>query len=344
MSAQASSPPPAWRCRFYREGDDQSILDVLQDAFGKWPAVDIDVPPIEHLRWKLNSHALALQLHEVAEIDGEIASPRILIVQPVRFQGQRSLSFQPVDIAVAPRFRGLGISERHMNEEWRLMKEDKRYRQTFSLKLYIRGWHPATRRIRARIRVNGHAFGNRFIALARPNSAPARSDEDTPYVLRDVPSFDERIDAFWEEASRPFTFSVDRTRDYLNWRYGRRAGVFTTTLAEQDGRVLGYVVSRASRGIGYITDLIALPERLDIARSLANAALTALARQDVATVECWLPTRHPYGPVLRDLGFVRSERKLRFRYGPVGLSSAQLELLRGFDTPLHITAGDTDLV
>jgi len=340
----ATSLPQAWAQRSYRDTDDEAILAVLQGAFPKWPNVDIEVPAIDHLRWKLTSHPLALQFHTVTEIEGEIASPHIMIVQPVRFHSQRSLSFQPVDVAVAARFRGLGISERFMNEEWRLMKEDQRYKQEFLLKLYIRGWHPATRRIRKRMRVSGYAFGNKFIAFQRPSSAPLPSDQDASYALRDVQSFDEHIDTFWEEASRPFTFCVDRTSAYLNWRYDPRAGVFTITIAEEDGHVLGYVVSCTSSAVGFIADLIALPERPDVARSLALAALTALARRDVTTVQCWLPAQHPYGPVLRDLSFVRSERKLRFRYGPVGPSSTRLDLLRRSDTPLHLTAGDTDLV
>jgi hypothetical protein len=295
--------PARWHW-FALNGEEERPLFAFAGIYRQWkgpikkagPNVDIEVPAIDHLRWKLNSHPLALQFHTVTEIEGEIASPHIMIVQPVRFHSQRSLSFQPVDVAVAARFRGLGISERFMNEEWRLMKEDQRYKQEFLLKLYIRGWHPATRRIRKRMRVSGYAFGNKFIAFQRPNSAPLPSDQDASYALRDVQSFDEHIDTFWEEASRPFTFCVDRTSAYLNWRYDPRAGVFTITIAEEDGHVLGYVVSCTSSAVGFIADLIALPERLDVARSLALAALT------------------------------------------------RLDLLRRSDTPLHLTAGDTDLV
>jgi ribosomal protein S18 acetylase RimI-like enzyme len=342
VSAPTLSLPADWSPRPYRAGDEKQILNALLGAFGKWPTVDIDVPPIEHLRWKLHSHVLAPEHHMIAEVDGVVASARSLLVQPVRFQGEPRLAFQPVDLAVAPQFQGLGLTRRLRLIELRKMRET--YPSTFAIKLYIRSWHPAARRLREQIVAHGYAFGNRMIALERPNDTLPAQDPATAHTLRNVTAFDDRIDAFWREASRPFAFAVDRSREYLTWRYDRRAGAFTITLAEDGEKLLGYAVTRTSRNVGYIADLIALPDRLDVARSLLSNALSSFARTDGHTVECWLPTRHAYQPLLRELGFTRSERKLRFRYTPVGLTKEQLAPLRKSDTPVHITAGDTDLV
>ena len=343
MNAQAGALPATWSPRPYREGDEQKLLDVLIGAFRKWPTVDIDVPPIDHLRWKLHSHVLAPEHHMIAEVDGAVASARSLLVQPVRFRGERLLSFQPVDVAVAPQFQGLGLTQR-----LRLIERSKirdTYPSTFAIKLYIRSWHPAVRRLRERIGVGGYAFGNRMIALERPNNAPPPQDAHTSCTLRRVPAFDERIEHFWHEAAQPFAFAIDRSVDYLNWRYAdARAGQFAITLAEGGGQLAGYAVTRTSRRVGYIADLIALPDRLDVARALLSNALSSFARSDVATIECWLPIHHPYQPLLRDLGFSPGQRKLRFRFTPVGATKEQLEPLRKIETALHLTAGDTDLV
>jgi GNAT superfamily N-acetyltransferase len=340
-----TSLPETWAPRSYRPGDDEAILSVFQSAFPKWPPVDTgdDVAPLDHLRWKMNSHPIAKQFFMIGEVDGVLASPRIVIAQPVRVKGQPLLSFQPTDIAVAPEYRGLGITERMLPLEWRLITTE-RYMQAFAIKLYVRGWTAAHKVIRPRIGVSGHAYGNRFIALERPNTPPPSAAADAGCTLRRISAFDDRIDPFWEEASRPFYFAIDRSQAYLNWRFDHRAGHFDITLGEHDGRVLGYIVTRVNRGIGYIADLIALPERLDVARSLLVHGLGALHGTAASHIECWLPTRHPYREVLRDLGFERAERKLRFRYTPVGLSRDQLEPLRRYDTPLHLTASDTDLI
>jgi GNAT superfamily N-acetyltransferase len=335
-------PETPWRCRFYREGDEPGILRVLQASFSSWPNVETSVPPLEHLRWKLHSHLLAPSYHMIAEVDGVIASARSLLVQPVRFQGEQRVAFQPVDVAVAPEFQGLGITRRLRFIELQNIRNT--YRSTFGIKLYIRSWHPAIRRLREQIGVGGYAFGNRMIALERANGPPPARAAHTNPTLRRVPAFDECIDGFWNNAAQPFVFAIDRTFDYLRWRYDERAGAFTITLAEDGSQIAGYAVSRTSRNIGYIVDLIALPGRLDAVDALIQDALASFARTNVATVECWLPARHPYQSLLREMGFSPGQRKLRFRYTSVGLTKDQLEPLRKIETALHLTAGDTDLV
>ena len=52
--------PPGCIDRTYEAGDDQSLLDLLDRAFGGWPKRHVSVPPIDHLRWKLSSHPYAL--------------------------------------------------------------------------------------------------------------------------------------------------------------------------------------------------------------------------------------------------------------------------------------------
>jgi ribosomal protein S18 acetylase RimI-like enzyme len=342
MTLSTTKLPATWMPRDYRTSDDEEILSVLQSAFPRWPNVDTDVPALDHLRWKLRSHPVAVQFHSVGEIDGQIAMPRIMMVQPIRFQGERRLAFQPVDVAVAPAFRGLGLAERMISLENRSVNTE-RYTTAFGIKLYIRGWTAAHRVIRPRLGSNNFAYGNRFIALER-EAAKAPPNTIDNITIRRVDQFDERVNGFWEVASRLFVFAIDRTFEYLTWRYDPRAGRFAILLAEEGSNLLGYAVATTSRGRGYIADIVALPGHLDVARSLLANALSTLSSADVTAVECWLPTRHPYQLLLRELGFVRAERKLRFRYTPVGLSKEQLDPLRRADAALHLTAGDTDLV
>jgi hypothetical protein len=79
-----SESPKTWTLRYYRDGDEEGILDCLTAAFGRWPSVDIDVAPIEHLRWKLSSHPIAPQMNYVA-VDGErIIGCQLIIVQRLK--------------------------------------------------------------------------------------------------------------------------------------------------------------------------------------------------------------------------------------------------------------------
>lgn len=64
-------------------------------------------------------------------------------------------------------------------------------------------------------------------------------------------------------------------------------------VAEEDGRILGYAVLKRDRDLGYIADLLALPNRLDVVRSLVEDALRSFREADVAGVVCWMTSRHP---------------------------------------------------
>jgi hypothetical protein len=38
--------------------DEPAMLEFLFGAFQRWPAFQIEVPAIEHLRWKMQSHPM----------------------------------------------------------------------------------------------------------------------------------------------------------------------------------------------------------------------------------------------------------------------------------------------
>jgi len=96
------------------------------------------------------------------------------------------------------------------------------------------------------------------------SSNPFRT-ADCKIRISDIDHFDKDIDDFWEEVSKHYDFIIERKRDYLNWRYcDTRAGDFVVKQAEEDGRILGYVVLRINRylttsmsGIPVIMDAVA---------------------------------------------------------------------------------------
>ena len=49
--------------RFFRPGDEENLLGLIQRVFEAWPTADAGAPPIEHLRWKLSSHREATAHH-----------------------------------------------------------------------------------------------------------------------------------------------------------------------------------------------------------------------------------------------------------------------------------------
>jgi hypothetical protein len=162
-------------------------------------------------------------------------------------------------------------------------------------------------------------------------------------TIRAAEAFDNRIDDFWPRAAAPYEFIVERSKDQLNWRYADpRAGLFSIHLAEHEGELLGYSALRISHGRGYIADLLTLPDRLDVATALLEDAAFTLAALSVSRIDWWVPVRHPYQQLARDRGFVdkRIVDISLFPHNP----ALDLTYLADPSVPVHIAAGDTDLV
>ena len=160
-----------------------------------------------------------------------------------------------------------------------------------------------------------------------------------------VDRFDDRLDSFAQEASSAFDLVQERNAHYLNWRYADpRGGSFTIRLAEQDKRILGYVVTSESGDRGYIADLMALPSRADVAGSLIGDAMTIFETHGIGHVVCWLPKFHPYYLLLRKAGFIDSLRGPGAAYRPLRLPGNKLSFLQDRRARIHRMIGDSDHV
>lgn len=95
--------------RFYQESDDERLVDLLTEAFPRWPGVDISTPAIKYLRWKLRGRPDALRYHVVAELGSQIIACRFFVLQNVKFGDKVLAVRQGVDTSVHPAFQGRGL-------------------------------------------------------------------------------------------------------------------------------------------------------------------------------------------------------------------------------------------
>jgi len=355
------------------EADQPQMLQLLRRAFPRWPAFEIQVPALEHLRWKMRSDAITARDHFVAEIDGSIVAMMLRIARRVRLRGRDCLGRDGVDAAVDPGYQGRGLFgaiDDYAEESPRAAE--------FDLSLWF-STNPRTRRrskpekwkslanpiqvlqrsydARAIVARRREKYGGRLpapLAMLRIELAKAVNRLlHPPYWRRarcegsitTLERFDERIGGFFDEAARPFDFIVVRSRDYLSWRYcDPAAGRFTVRAAEQEGRLLGYLVLKVAEGEGFIADLLALPGRSDVVRSLIEDALRIFREAGVEQATCWMISRHPYNAILRRYGFIDSRGDVGFKYEPATLPASELEFLDDSHARIHLTHGDSDWV
>ena len=355
-----------------READDPQIVELLFKAFHRWPHFEIAVPPIEHLRWKLRSDEIAPRHQWVCEIDGRIVGAILRVVRRVRVRGRDCLARDGVDAAVDPHYEGQRIYNSIV---------DHAHASPQASEFDLGVWYTTNPRAARRGMREGRAPLNPIQVLqkpCRPHAIVARRRKKyggrlpmplailrikldsvfnrlgyPPYwrrlrrnwSIRAVERFDDRIEGFFDEAAQPFDFAVVKTKDYMNWRYFDPAAArFTVRAAEDQGKLLGYVVFKVTQGEGYVADLLALPGRTDVVRSLIEDVLRLFREADVEQVTCWMISRHPYNRILRRYGFIDSRRDVGLRYMPVSLDEHELEFLSDACARIHLTHGDTDWI
>lgn len=340
---------------------------VLQSAFGRWPHFPLPVAAADHLGWKMNGPLPGQPAALVAELDGRIAGLRTVLARRVLVHGEPKLFLHFVDAAVRPDLQGLGIS----NVVRTLMTDEANPTNDLCID---DGDNPRLRRGRERLggtRPFGNPIREFFLPLGPPTFRGARPlirttlerllststrlaarrsrvPAATDLTIRTIDAFDERFTDFCADALAPFDFALERTVDFLNWRYtDPRAGTFTIRVAERQNRLLGYIVSTQQGPRTSIVDLLVTPDhrdRLAVCTALLQDAIHTAEQTRSTTLTCWLAQHHPYRPVLRAAGFIAFRGLTSLSYRAGAMSWESLAFLDHPDTPIHITHGDTDTV
>ena len=333
------SVPPGCVLRFFREGDEHRLLELLTDTFPRWPAVAVSVPAIDHLRWKLHSRPDAVRYHVVAELGERIIGCRLFLPQKIKIGDRFFEVRQGVDTVIHKEYQGRGlmvaltypVPDRLWND--------------FDMDFSVRSGAKALNDMRRYDeRDNRYAWLDVLHLDAAAMAEPADRLSAADWSIATVPRFDERIRPFVKEASAPFWFIVDRTPENLNWRYADAlAGAFTIRQAESNGRVIGYSVLRLSGDRGYIADLLALPARHDVVESILFDAHRHFVANGARSVEWWATQSHPYRDIFEQAGY-RPKRRRELYCQPFHVEDEVVMPFEDPNTPMHIVSGDTDLV
>ncbi len=347
------------------EADEQALLDIFNASFGRWPPFDVPVDQREFLRWWLEDHGATRGDAELVEVYGRPLNAGAGMIRPALVRGEARTARIGSYRAVHPDGRGMGLyrltrerardatelswgfSQVAQVQHMRQVLGDLELRNRLSV--FIRVLSPLdAARARGQGRVLANAVG--YLGMQLRGRLAYRRAQREPWSVRRIEAFDQRVDAMAEAAATEFDFILLRTAEFLNWRYlDPRAGGFTALVAEHGDELLGYSVLRMIEGRGHIADLLVVPGRADVARSLIDASVVWLREAGASAVECTMMLHHPYTPHLRRAGFVvakgRSDEMTRkFSLMPRSMSSTDLAFLTAETAKIHMVLGDSDMI
>jgi hypothetical protein len=196
----------------------------------------------------------------------------------------------------------------------------------------------------------GYIFASAINSLRASRTTPVENGVQ----LCEVKEFGPEFDGFYEDARKDYLWIMWRDQQYLNWRYSDpRGGMFRAVKAvDEDGSILGYVVSRVDRVTdyprGYIVDWLTAPGRMDVLSLLLEKALEYFDEQGVNISVALAVKGSSAYRVLRDVGFVDSRQENYLFYNIFDESPELMEknarLQSSEPNQLHFTYGDTDWI
>lgn len=332
-----------YEIRPYRSGDEEGIVELLQLVFDGWPRFDLKCNPIDHWRWKYTDNPLKTICIAVALNQNKIIGCQHGVLHTIKIRDEVFLGCLVGDLAVHQDFRRMGVFTK-MNKFWIELREEigskldhyisgnpiiiKKYlkiRPQFPhpLSNLVRIWN-IDEHLKAMPLENVWLIKLGFHALNLTNSlknAFSGSIKIKPDIhISDIRCFDDRIDEFWKRISEDYSFILKRSRNYLNWRYcDPRAGDFVVKQAEEDDRILGYSVIKINKylrdyPVGFVVDLLTLPDRLDAAEALVADTLNSFDSNNVNIVNYLVVKNHPLEGVFKRFGFLDSRIKIYLLY------------------------------
>lgn len=365
------SKSESYTVREYRPGDEVQIVPLLRIAFPNYGLSS----PLDYWRWYFQNPSSKGGIIVVAENYGRIIGCNQHFVLNIKVGSGVFTSAVANGLVVYPDFRKKGVFANTHKLLWVLTEKNNvkfvfawttnpilikhtpsfvaTSRKTFPFQVKHLMWiGDVGLHFRMKPRRSGFILrlGLETVRFFNKTTQNFRQEcRSQQLLISEIPSFDARIDEFWEEVSTQYNFIIERTQNYLNWRYSDlMIGEHIIKLAEENGKIVGYSILSVDRTdkhypFGQIVDLLALPGRLDVVDSLLADALKYFGSNGINICNATAVNGHPYSRVFKKRGFVNIKTKLRLFYVDNGIEKDIEKLATGPTSRVHICYGDVSL-
>ena len=354
--------------RPYQPGDEEQIVQLLHKVFKGWPRFDIPYSSLEYWEWKYLENPLKTLSIALAISNNRVVGCYHSIQQRIKFFDRFFLIGVGVDAVVHPDYRKMGLYDRMLKQLEGIEEKicirnhytvsanpillNRNLRRGYpsfphSIMIYVR-IHDVSRHLQKMPIENAWVKKLGFTSIKWINKLKNVFSKplDKSFKVNHIQSFDERIELFWEEVKNHYDFIVERNRDYLNWRYcDSRGGEYVVKQAEESGRILGYIVIRINKftedyPVGYIVDLLSLPDRPDVSHYLLEDAVNYMDGEKINFISGLVVKNHSNEQIFKVNGFVNSREKINIFFKKYLMIEKIKELQKSIPDKIHFSLGD----
>jgi hypothetical protein len=318
-----------WTIREYREGDESAILDLFKTVFKSEMS-------LEHWKWEYLDNPAGQPIISVAEAKGRIVGHNAQLIRKLKVGDQIISGVLGVDVMVHPEYRRQRMHVT-MNEASLEMaaKRGVQIAYVFANRLsqlvvpdfcdynciYPDGIPLWVKPLKVKNIIKTHVVSNNILAsiLSFPSWLGVQllcreSKINIPWEITPMKTFDDRADVLWNEFSKSQNILVVRDRKYCTWRYlqGPEKNYQIYSI-QKDGQLLGYTVIKCvdllGLKIGFIVDLITMPQIPTLAEALISSAVDYFRSAQMDIAGCMMLPQAIYAPALRKRGFIRVPKR-----------------------------------
>ena len=361
---------------FYKPGDENKIVKLLDNTFHGWPRFDIECSQVDHWRWKYLDNPIHKMSVFTAYLEDQLVGVNHSVFKKLFFNNQVYYTAHGADACVDSDYRQLGVFNTLKN-----MKVENEVKM--GIKLYsMIGNNPILldRHNRLGDLFFPHDLGNyifindidgfvykykinrseivsalykiyKFINRNKINFESIALNEN----IVTLEEFNDDVDVFWNKVKSNYLFSIIRGSEYLNWRYcDKRSGDFKILVYYEDDLIKGYIVNRINKNDeeyyeGYVVDYMYLPDREDVLACLMEASLKYFYENEVNSIRFICINNRSIKSLVESKGFIDLDKKYtpkwRLVFDKNYISKEEYKMISNSDTNmLHFTYGDHDWI
>ena len=363
--------------RQYRKGDEKNIVILLEQVFDGWPHFDLECTSLDHWKWKYLNNPLKMTSIIVGISNDKIIGCDHAIYRNMYIQQKTQLCTYGTDTAIHPEYRRIGVYTK-------LNKLKNKIRENAPIPVNLSYWtsgnpilikrgkkrnrphfiHPSVDFIRINDidlhlenRETKHApLKKLYINIQKIRNSFSRNynrvslQTDPSLNISNIDSFDIRFNGFFEAIKNNYNFIIEKTQEYLNWRYcDPHGGKFIVKIAEKENAIVGYMVLRINKyneqyHEGYIVDMLGAPNQGAVLEPLLLDALRFFDESSLNIIHSYAFSNSSDAYLLRKYGFFSARNDQIVFLNPMAYDDNIDILTRSPPEKIHYTYGSSDWI